>query len=209
MNHGDSATFCRRCVLGAIAALHGVLAGCAGVPAEYFYTLSATVSAQQAATTTNPALNAGIVVDTATIPEAVDRPQLVVSAGDNRIVILEQQRWAEPLKAQIARTVAVNLSRLLGTARVSAYPQAADGDAAYRVTLDLQRFDARRGEAVMLEVLWTLRGPAGAALRSGRSTLREIVATDDYDALVAAWSRAIGGLSGEIAAALRSVPAPA
>ncbi|MEP7084420.1 MAG: PqiC family protein [Betaproteobacteria bacterium] len=208
MTRFGRATFSRRCVLCATVALQVVLAGCAGVPAEYFYTLSATVPAQQA-TTANPAWNAGIVVETATIPEAVDRPQLVVSAGENRIVILEQQRWAEPLKAQIARTVAVNLARLLGTARVSAYPQTADGDAAYRVTLDLQGVDARRGEAVMLEVSWTLRGPAGAALRSGRSMLRETVASDGYDALVAAWSKAIAGLSGDIAAALRAVQAPA
>ena len=185
------------------AALQIALAGCASAPAEFFYTLSATVPEERTAAP-NAAWNAGIVVDAATIPEAVDRPQLVVSAGENRVVILEQQRWAEPLKTQIARTVAVNLARLLGTAMVSVHPQAADGDAAYRVTLDLQRVDARRGEVVMLEVLWTVRGPSGTELRSGRSTLREVVPTDGYDALVNAWSRAIAALSGDIAAALRS-----
>ena len=190
-----------------VAVLCAALIGCASVPAEYFYTLNATAPAGQPPAA-NPAWEAGIVVDTATIPEGVDRPQLVIGAGENRVVILEQQRWAEPLKGQIARTVALNLARMLGTSKVSAHSQAADGDAAYRVTLDLQRFDARRGEAVMIEALWTVRGPAGAALRSGRSTLREVVAADGYDVLVAAFSRAIAALSGDIAAALKSMPVP-
>ena len=206
MSHGALSIFVRGRALCMVAALHVALAGCASVPAEFFYTLSATVPAEHTVAT-NPAWDAGIVVDTATIPEAVDRPQLVISAGENRVVILEQQRWAEPLKAQIARTIAVNLARLLGTARVSAYPQAADGEAAYRVTLDMQRFDARRGDAVMIEVLWTVRGPAGAALRSGRSTLREAIRSDDYGALVTAYSRALATLSSDVATALKSAPA--
>ena len=192
----------RRHALFAAAMLWIALAGCGSVPTEYFYTISATAPAGTPATATN--WNAGITVEVATIPESVDRPQLVLSAGENQVVILEQQRWAEPLKGQIARTVAVNLSRLLGSARVSAYPQATDPDAAYRIALDVQRFEARRGDAVAVEVLWTIRGADGPAQASGRSVTRETIEAEGYDALVAAHSRAFGAVSRDIAAALQS-----
>ena len=193
---------CRRARF-AIAMLLIALAGCGSVPAEYFYTMSATALAATApAGATN--WDAGITVEVATIPESVDRPQLVISAGENQVVILEQQRWAEPLKGQIARTVAVNLSRLIGAARVSAYPHAADTDAMFRITLDVQRFEARRGDAVAVEVLWTIRGADGPALASGRTVARETIGAEGYDELVGAHSRAFGAVSRDIAAALQS-----
>ena len=198
-----AAVVIRRRALFATALLASALAGCGSVPAEFFYTISATAPAGAPATTAAN-WNTGITVEVATVPESVDRPQLVISAGENQVVILEQQRWAEPLKGQIARTVAVNLSRLLGTARVSAYPQATDPDAAYRVTLDVQRFEARRGDAVAVEVLWTIRGADGPAQASGRTVTREAIGAEGYDALVAAHSRAFGAVSRDIAAALQS-----
>jgi uncharacterized protein len=185
-------------VLGLLA----VLVGCGSVPRENLYTLDA-VAVPERAGAASSVPDFVVIVDTATVPELVDRPQFVVSVGESRVSILEQQRWAEPLKTQISRAVAMNLARLLGAMRVSTTPHSERGDADYRVTLDVQRFESRPGDAVALDVLWTVRRGTVAEAKTGRSAVREKIGPEGYDALVAAHNRALATISREIAAAIK------
>jgi uncharacterized lipoprotein YmbA len=185
-----------------VSGLLAGFAGCGSVPTENFYTLSA-VAAPQSVATVNANSDFTVVVDEASVPELVDRPQFVVGVGESRVAVLEQQRWAEPLKTQIARTVAMNLARSLDAARVSTTLHAGGRDADIRITLDVQRFDARPGEAVAVEVLWTVRRGAAAVVKTGRSAVREAIGQPGYDALVAAHNRALAIVSRDIAAAIR------
>jgi uncharacterized protein len=184
-----------------VLGLSAALAGCGSVPRENLYTLDAV--APERAETAGSAADFVVIVDTATVPELVDRPQFVVSVGESRVSILEQQRWAEPLKTQISRTVAMNLARLLGVMRVSTIPHTGRNDADYRVTLDVQRFEARPGATVVIDILWTIRHGDEAEVKTGRSAFREKIAPGGYDALVAAHNRALATISREIAAAIR------
>lgn len=176
--------------------------GCASAPVEQHYTLSAAASA-------SPPLaslpNAAIAVGLARVSEVVDRPQLVTRASENRVRILEQQRWAEPLKSGIPRVVAANLGRLLGTSKASASPQVEAKDATYRVSLDVQRFESRPADGVTMEVAWSVR-PASGALRTGRTEVTEAAPGEGYEALVAAHSRALERVSREIAQAILAAP---
>jgi uncharacterized lipoprotein YmbA len=178
-----------------------LLAACASAPHEQHYTLSATAAAAPVASMPGIA----IAVGAARLNDVVDRPQLVTRASENRVQILEQQRWAEPLKAGIPRVVAANLGRLLGTARASAYPHAEASDVAYRVGLDVQRLESRPGDGVTVDVAWSVRARNAAAARSGRSVVTEAAQGGDYEALVAAHSRALERVSREIAEAIRGI----
>ncbi len=80
----------------------------------------------------------------------------------------------------------------------------ANFDPAYRVTIDVQRFDSVPGQAALLEAEWTVRRTAGARTRSGRTVAREAVQGDGFDALAAAHSRALAKMSGDIATAIRA-----
>ena len=131
----------------------------------------------------------------------VDRPQLVVRVAPNRVDILEQQRWAEPLHDEIPRVIAEDLSRLLGSSLVSTNFQHAGPEPQCRVLLDVVRFEAA-GEAVSVEVLWSLRRASGGASLNGRSLVREAAAGGGYDALVAAYGRALNAVSIDLARAL-------
>jgi len=182
----------------AAASFAVALVGCASAPVEQHYVLSPVAGASRGALP-----DAAIAVAMARVTEAVDRPQLVVSASENRVRILEQQRWAEPLKSGIPRVVAANLGRLLGTSRVSAYPNALSTDGGFRVSLDVKRFESRPGEGVSVEIDWSVQRGSGAP-RAGRSVADEKVAGGDYEALVAAHSRALAAVSGEIAQAILS-----
>jgi uncharacterized lipoprotein YmbA len=187
-------------VLGTTAVLLALIgSGCARSPRVNFYTLSPGGEIRPLATIkAPPAINVGPV----TLPELVDRPQLVVRIAENRVAILEAHRWAEPLKSELPRLLAQNLGQLLGTDRVSSYRQSAAADAQYRVLVDIVRLESVPGDSVTLEANWTLRRPGGAR-RTGRSLVREKVAGQGYDALVAACSRALYGVSGDIAQAIR------
>ena len=90
-----------------------------------------------------------IAVGPVSVPEAVNRPQFVVRDGPNRVVVLESQRWAEPLRDGIAESVAGYLSRDLGGARVTPMTQSAANTAQLDVSLDVQRFDMIVGEAAV------------------------------------------------------------
>ncbi|HYR33406.1 MAG TPA: PqiC family protein [Burkholderiales bacterium] len=166
-----------------------MLAACGSPPRERFYTLNAPEP--PAAAEGAPSIAVGPV----SIPEMVDRPQIVVRLGANQVQIAEQARWAEPLKGAIARVVAANLATTLG-ARVAAQR---NGDADYRVALDVQRFESP-ADAVLIEALWTVTAKSGK--RSGRSVVREKIAGKDYEALAAAHSAALAAISREIAAAI-------
>jgi len=179
-----------------------VLAGCGSPPKERFYTLSA---AGVAANATAAEARDHVVVGPVTLPEVVDRPQLVVRIGANEVAILEQHRWAEPLKSEIPRLIAGTLSRLLGASRVSAYPESTSQDAGLRVAIDILRFDAARGIEVTVEALWSVRRLPGGKPTMGRSVVREPIAGEGYDAVVAAYARALATLSRNIAQAIHTL----
>ncbi len=183
----------------AIAAGAVLLAGCASAPAPRFYTLSAQI--ESAPYAVGPSVSVAAV----TVPDVVDRPQLVVAVNVNEVIIVEQHRWAEPLKSDLGRVIAENLSRITGNPRIAAYPQNASLNAAYRVAVDFQRFAGRPDSEVVLDALWSLRRANGELLRSGRARA-QARSGQGYDELVAAYSRALAQISTEIAMALKGLP---
>ncbi|HSV90667.1 MAG TPA: PqiC family protein [Nitrospiraceae bacterium] len=179
------------------------LTGCASSPNESFYTLSAGVPVNG----TTPASGESaysIAVGPITLPEVVDRPQIVLRASPNEVIIVELHRWAEPLRSEIPRIIADNLTADLNVKRVAAYPQSAGDNADYRVLVDIQRFDSTMGESVTIDALWTVKRVSDGALRTGRSMARESTGGGTYEAVVAAHSRALATISHEIAEAIRS-----
>lgn len=177
-----------------------LLAGCSSSPKATFYTLNVAATNGTSA----PPLNS-VAIGPITLPDLLDRPQLVVRTSANRVDILESHRWAESPKSEIPRIIAANLGILLKPARVSTYPQNAGLEADYRVLLDIQRFEMSVGEGVGLEVLWSVRRNDGGVPKAGRTVVSEPANTAGYDALVAAQSRALAAVSRDLAQALREV----
>jgi uncharacterized protein len=173
-------------------------AGCA-TPASRFYTLS---------TTPAPAgtpVAYSVAVGPVTIPSVIDRPQIVVSTSPNQVQLDEFNRWASPLQSNIARVVADNLASILGTARVSLFPQTMSASADYRVAIQVQRFDTAPGDAASLEALWTVTRAKDGAAQTGRTSVREASPSGGYDGVAAAHSRALARLSRDIADAIQAL----
>ena len=177
-------------------------AACATAPSR-FYTLDATATHGDA-----PPAPYAVLVGPVSVPASVDRPEFVVQVAPNRVEVDEFNRWAAPLGDAIARVVAGDLAALLGTPDVAVAPMA-NFRHAYRVTLDVQRFDSAPGDSVLVEAVWTVHATATGGTRSGRTVAREAAQGQGFDALAAAHSRALAQVSGDIAAAIRATPATA
>jgi uncharacterized protein len=173
-------------------------AGCGRSAISRFYTLDSSATPDA-----GPPAGYAVIVGPVSVPASVDRPEFVVQVAPNRVEVDEFNRWAAPLDDSIARTVSGDLAALLGTPRVATAPLA-NFDPAFRVTINVQRFDSIPGQEVLLEAVWVVRKAKGGATRSGRTVAREAVADKSFDALAAAHSRALATVSGDIAAAIRA-----
>jgi uncharacterized protein len=197
----------RRAWIGLSLALLAV--GCGTPPKEYFYTLSDYTSGDYTlgdlATGDAGGSNYSVAIAPVSVPEDVDRPQMVVRAGGHRVEMSELHRWAEPLKSEIPRVLAVHLRRALRTARIATADQSASLDADYRIAVDVQRFESILGERVTIEALWSVRAAQGGRARTGRSFVSEPARGPDHEALAAAHGRALAQMAGELAGAIRSL----
>lgn len=203
------------CFIGLVAVAASI-AGCASAPGDRFYTLSEASSGNARASdvvtgvTPNAAGSAiSIVISAVTVPELVDRPQIVTRDGDNRVGVSEQNQWAEPLKSAIGRVVAARLAERLAPARVAAYPQATIGNPDLRITIDVQRFDAVPGGEAVVEALWSVRRSSDGMTRPGRTVATRQVDGVGYEEAVRAWSAALVDVSRDIASAAKDVAAAA
>ncbi|MBU5638955.1 PqiC family protein [Geomonas sp. Red69] len=184
--------------LGIIAATL-LCSACSRSPRVTYYTLTPAPSAGAV----QQSFSSSVAVGPVTIPELVNRPQLVVRLTPSRVAVLEEHRWAEPLKNEIPRLLAQDLGPLLGSNRVFTYDQGSGAAAQYRVLVDIVRLEAVPGDSVTVEAGWVVRG-AGSARREGRAVIKEKADGSDYDAVAAALSRALAGVSAEVAKSVRS-----
>ena len=180
--------------------------GCASSRPARFYILDALSSPeevkQSAAHEQGIAIGMGPVV----LPQYLDRPQIVTRASPNRLQLAEFDRWAEPLKHNVSRVLAENLSFLLSGDRVVVFPWKRSTALDYRVSVEITRFDGKRSGEVTLKAHWTISGADGKKVFVRReSSLVESAGNQEYEALVAAESRTLAALSHEIAAAIKEV----
>jgi len=180
-----------------------LLAGCGTTPPVSYYTLPSDPAPQSA---TSPR-EYSVAVGPVTVPDAVDRPQLVLRTSATRVEVVELARWAAPLKHEIPRVVAQHLARLLPGAATATSAERAMNAPDYRVVIDIQRFDSAPNESAAIEAAWTVRG-AGGVSRSGRSVATETSAAG-HAALVEAHGRALAAISRDIAAAITALQAAA
>lgn len=192
--------------VSAIAALLA-LAGCAGNPSSRYYALSGLPDTGGPGAAAIRERGVAIGVGPVRLPEYLNRPQIVTRMGSNEFQFAEFHQWAGPLEGEVARVLAENLAILLPTDRVAVFPWSIPYAVQYRVEVTVLRFEPEASGEIVLTARWRIVGKDGREeIRAALSSLREVAGTQDYGAAVAAMSRALGGLSREIADALRQLP---
>ncbi|MGE5256175.1 MAG: membrane integrity-associated transporter subunit PqiC [Hyphomicrobiales bacterium] len=137
------------------------------------------------------------------LPEYLDRRDIIVRTSRNEFELAELNQWAEPLSDTFARVLSDNLSILLGSDKVVAFPWRSAIPVDYQVALQVLQLDGLPGETVALRARWQIFSGDGKRLQEySYSIYEEKVERPTIDALVTAESRAVERLSREIAAAI-------
>ncbi len=173
-------------------------------PAKFYMLQPIGPSEVRAAATSagGPAL---VGVGPVEIPAYLDRPQIVTGSAGAQLELDEFQRWAEPLRDNFTQVLAENLSLLMPSSRVLPFPWNRNIVPDYQVEVQVMRFHVDAGGNSELKANWSI-------LKQGKPVLLKefFVQTPltggDYEAKVAAQSRALAIFGKEIAKALESLP---
>jgi uncharacterized protein len=188
-----------------IVLLSGIMCGCIGGTSQksVYYIFSAS---QKLTPVQSISADQGVGVGPIEIPEYLKRPQIVTREGENLLNINEFHRWGDSLETQIKDVLIENLSSLLNTPNVGAYPWKSSFTPKYQLYIDFRRFDGKTSESVILDAVWWISGTNDdKQLLAKRSTLIESTEGEGYKPYVAAMNKALKKLSQEIAVGILEI----
>ncbi len=181
-------------------------AGCSSVPPVRYHTLMPDAVPQRAAGVGGRAGGAGpiaIVLEPIRVPAQVDQPQWLVRLPDSTLAVLEQDRWASPLRDEMRQALLEDLNARYGIVEARNAP----GVAPVRVALDVRRFDSVPGQEARIEGSWTIvSGEGGKSSKRCEWFYREPAAAGMQRLAAAhrlAWARLGDGLGESLARASR------
>ena len=140
------------------------------------------------------------------MPDYLDRNQMVTVAGKNEVALDEFNRWAESLRESFYRVLLEDLSYLLKTPRIYRYDRSGEEKVDYQITIDVTRFDcAPEGDAV-LTAFWTVNGKErGTPGITKKSVFRTPVSSPGFSGMADALNRTLTAFGREIASAIESM----
>src|SRR5262245_13414787 len=199
---------CKR--LGVIILLASFIsAGCSFFDAKpdpsRFFSLTSlprTGQTAQDATVTNQLI---LGIGPIKLPGYLDRQQMVTRISQNRFAVAENDRWAEPLDENFSRVLSQNLSILLQTDRIVAYPWVRSQQPTYQVQVEVLRFERNEEQTVDLWARWTILDDNKETIDRKESCLTKPARDKSTEASVAALSETVADLSRDIASAIRNV----
>ena len=167
--------------------------GCWGSkPPVTFYTLTPIPAIQDAGNDQTILKDVLIGIGPVKFPKIIDRPQIVTRPAPGRIDLAEFKRWGGFLKDDFLSVMAENMATLLGTDQVVVYPWPGGLNPSYRIEFEVHQFDGKLGDSVVLRVSWILKTPDKTDnTHLKRATIVQPVSGPDFDALVAAKSKAL------------------
>lgn len=185
---------------GSIAIAAALLAGCTSPPARFHTPGTDNVGTSSSTPARPPFLIQVLAVD---VPDQVARNQLVIQKGATQVATLEQERWASSPADEIRHALSDDLAAQLGTIDVENSAYSLDIPA-YRVGVNVLRFDSVLNTRVSLGAVWSVRAVGSQVVMTCRTDVTEPV-TDGYDALVAGHRSALRLLASRIAAGVRAM----
>jgi uncharacterized protein len=178
--------------------------GCASLlgesPPITYYALTSTSSGSSASPLADSRI---IAVQTVRLPEYLNQKGIVTRTEANELDVAANSQWAGALDDNITKVIVADLSKLLGTTRIVAYPVSAALPVDRVVQIDLSRFEAESGGNVRLSAQWIIFGDGGRSyVQIDGGSYSSLASDGDYRSIAAAMSRALGDLSRDIATSL-------
>jgi uncharacterized lipoprotein YmbA len=147
-----------------------------------------------------PALGSAPVLGVSvTLPEYVDRTEIVRRVGANELKPDHDAQWGEDLSVDATRVIAEGLAARLSSFDVVMLPSRARRTLDYEVDIDLSRFESDLAGKAVARGWWTISDTDGHEVASGRVWQEEQANGAGYEATAASMSRTLMALSAEIA----------
>jgi uncharacterized lipoprotein YmbA len=146
-----------------------------------------------------------IVFEPIRIPAQVDQPQWLVRLPDDSLAVLEQERWASPLRDELREALLEVLA--VGYGAVEAHHSVAAAGAPMRITVDVRRFESLPGREARSEGSWSLTSAGARTPAFQCDWLIRESSPGPASALAAAHRRAVARLGAAIGAALVAMKA--
>ena len=187
----------------AIIVLALALAGCLGgqSPPTSFYMLSPLNPSQTGTLAATADGRIRIGLSTVTVPEYLNRSEIVINLDNTVYQLADFSKWAEPLSDNLTRVLEENLTNLLHDDSIDIF-LASDSSILpdYRLEVDVLRLDGNLGDQVTLVAQWALlAAEEDDLIVMRRSEYQASAADNTYKELVMAKSRTIEKLSQDIA----------
>jgi uncharacterized lipoprotein YmbA len=145
-----------------------------------------------------------IGVGPVTLPDYLDRPQIVTRSENTELYLAELHRWGEPLQKNFIRVLAEYISATTGSEKIIILPSRERGEIDIQVMIDVIQFDTSSSGDANLIAYWNVENRDGSKLvENTRSTLTSRVPRpDDYSSIALTLSQLIGQLARQISAEL-------
>jgi uncharacterized lipoprotein YmbA len=182
-------------------------AGCSSVLAprpdlSKFYVLTPQSSAAQISEASAGA-GMSIGLGPVTIPDYLNRPEIVTRIGPNELRLSHDNRWAEPLNVGFSHVLEQDLATRLGSAQIHRFPWYSSSGINYQVKVAVHHFESDASGRSQLVAHWTvINGRNHEVLDSADTRLVQTSAPGDTAASVAALSHLLGEFSDRIATQL-------
>jgi len=148
--------------------------------------------------------NITVKIGPISIPDALDKSQIVTRLGTNELLADEFNRWSGDYQSDIQRVLGENISILLPARQVILNQELTLFPVDFQVLVNVREFDGSLGGTVTLNADWTIAGSnKGQPVTAKKSIFQENTNGSDYQSYVAAQSRLLAKLSSEIASEIR------
>lgn len=191
--------------------------GCSSPPSQ-LYVLNSAVGAPQnlasaetvvpaSVPSTYPGSRSRLISVVVTVPDYLDRLDIVERIGANELKPNYSAQWGERLATTATRAVAENLIVLLPSDEVLMLTASGHRTADYQVSLDFIQFESDASGQAIATGRWSIADRDGTERMSGRVKRSEPATDKGYAAMAAAMSRNLAAISRDIAARLENTPA--
>lgn len=177
-----------------------LLSACGTSPKTNFYLLSADNAMEG-----NTPDEVSIGVWKVSLPELIDRPEIVTRTGPYTIDLADFHRWAGGLRSNINLLLANELSHNLKTGHVDISPWSSYRQFDYQIKVHVRKFDGSLGGESQLEGVYIiLNGKGDKKLFEDTFMLKENVKGKSYNNMAEAMSQLVINLSAKIAKSIEA-----
>jgi uncharacterized lipoprotein YmbA len=183
-----------------VAVVVGLLSGCSSK--SNFYQLQP--SSSTSANTTHAIRHTVVGIAEVEVSGYLNKPEIVTRVNEGRLLVHDEDRWADAFAKNIQSVLRHNLSTLLPKYTFLSKPWDEPIDENYRIYVTIDRFDGDSNGLVVLEGRWSLVNQDDNTVVLSHYFKRKKQGDITLDALVSTQSKLLEELSKEIAKRIRS-----